>query len=207
MQKPWSYTPICRFLQGIWLHTQREDRANTFSLCLPWETIAAVMMHYKNTKVNVCSSDGDTDFFDIVTDGLQRDTLAPYRFIICLRTSDVDRFNERKWPYTGKGKKQTIPCTNYYGCGLHWWHSVSCKYTQNNFPDHHYIYTDGSKQGIQVGFVAIFQIQELFKHFLNDSSIYSAEVTAIDLAMNIIANHKSSKFIIYSDSKSVLQAL
>ena len=25
--------------------------------------------------------------------------------------------------------------------------------------------------------------------------------------MNIIANHKSSKFIIYSDSKSVLQAL
>ena len=32
-------------------------------------------------------------------------------------------------------------------------------------------------------------------------------VTAIDLAMNIVANHKSSKFIIHSDSKSVLQAL
>ena len=41
----------------------------------------------------------------------------------------------------------------------------------------------------------------------NESSIYSAEVIAIDLAMNIIANHKSSKFIIYSNFKSVLQAL
>ena len=33
------------------------------------------------------------------------------------------------------------------------------------------------------------------------------ELTAIDLAMNIIADHKSSKFIIYSDSKSDLLAL
>ena len=60
---------------------------------------------------------------------------------------------------------------------------------------------------MKVGCVAVFQNQELLKHVTNDSSIYSAEVIAIDLAMNIIANHKSSKFIIYSDSKSVLQAL
>ena len=78
---------------------------------------------------------------------------------------------------------------------------------QNNFPDHHHIYTDGSKQGIKVGCAAVFQNQELLKRLPNESSIYSAEVIAIDLAMNIIANHKSSKFIIYSDSKSVLQAL
>ena len=39
-----------------------------------------------------------------------------------------------------------------------------------------------------------------------ESSIYSAELTAIDFPMNIIANHKSSKFIIYSDSKSVFLA-
>ena len=37
--------------------------------------------------------------------------------------------------------------------------------------------------------------------------IYSAEAIAINLAMNIIANLKSSKFIIYSDFKSVLPAL
>ena len=78
---------------------------------------------------------------------------------------------------------------------------------QNNFSDHHHIYTDGSKQGMKVGCVAVFQNQELSKGLPNESSIYSAKAIAIDLAMNIIANHKSSKFIIYSDSKSVLQAL
>ena len=77
---------------------------------------------------------------------------------------------------------------------------------QNNFPNHHHIYTDGSKQEMKVGCVAIFQNQELLKRLPSESSIYSAEVIAIDLVMNIIANHKSSKFIIYSDSKSVLQA-
>ena len=60
---------------------------------------------------------------------------------------------------------------------------------------------------MKVGCVAILQNQELLKRLPNESSIYCAEVTAIDLAMNIIANHKSSKFIIYSDSKSMLLTL
>ena len=50
---------------------------------LPKETIAAIMMLYKNTKVNVRSLDGDTDYFNIVVGELQGDTLAPYLFIIC----------------------------------------------------------------------------------------------------------------------------
>ena len=61
--------------------------------------------------------------------------------------------------------------------------------------------------GMKVGCAAVFQNQELLKRLPNESSIYSAEVIAVDLAMNIIANHKSSKFIICSDSKSVFQAL
>ena len=40
------------------------------------------MMLYKNTKVKVCSPDGDTDYFDIVASVLQGDTLALYLFII-----------------------------------------------------------------------------------------------------------------------------
>ena len=56
---------------------------------LPKETVAAIMILYINTKVH--SSDGDTDYFDIVAGVLQGDTLAPYLFIICqdyvLRTS------------------------------------------------------------------------------------------------------------------------
>ena len=42
------------------------------------------MMLYKNTKVKICSLNGDTDYFDIVAGVLQRYTLAPYLFIICL---------------------------------------------------------------------------------------------------------------------------
>ena len=42
------------------------------------------MMLYKNRKEMVCLPDGNTEFFDIVTRVLQRDTLAPYIFIICL---------------------------------------------------------------------------------------------------------------------------
>ena len=48
-------------------------------------------------KVKVRSSDGDTDYFDIVADVLQGDTLAPYFFIICLgymfRTS-IDKMKD-----------------------------------------------------------------------------------------------------------------
>ena len=51
---------------------------------LPKETVAAIMMLYRNTKVKVRSPDGDTDYFDIVAGILQGDTLAPYLFIICL---------------------------------------------------------------------------------------------------------------------------
>ena len=70
-----------------------------------------------------------------------------------------------------------------------------------------HIHTDGSKQGIKVGCAAIFQNQELLKDLPNELSTYCAEITAIDLFKSIIANHKSSKFIIYKDSKSVLLAL
>ena len=42
------------------------------------------MILHKNTKVKVRSPDGDTDFFDIVVGVLQRNTLAPYLFIICI---------------------------------------------------------------------------------------------------------------------------
>ena len=51
---------------------------------LPKETVAAIMMLYRNTKVEVHSPDGDIDYFDIVAGVLQGDTLASYLFIICL---------------------------------------------------------------------------------------------------------------------------
>ena len=51
---------------------------------LPKENDAAIMMLYKNAKLNVHSPDVDTHNFDIVAGVLQGDTLAPYLFIICL---------------------------------------------------------------------------------------------------------------------------
>ncbi len=43
---------------------------------IPKETVAAIMILYRNTKVKVRSLDGDTDYFEIVAGVLQRDTLS-----------------------------------------------------------------------------------------------------------------------------------
>ena len=87
---------------------------------LPKETVVAIILPYKNTKVKVCLSDGDTDYFDIVAGVLQEDTLAPYLFIIGLdyvrRTSvDITKDNGFK---LAKEKKQKKTRVNNYGCGL-----------------------------------------------------------------------------------------
>ena len=42
------------------------------------------MIQFNNTIAKVCSPDGETDYLKIETGVLQRDTLAPYLFIICL---------------------------------------------------------------------------------------------------------------------------
>ena len=112
---------ICRILEGVRTKnlkatilfvdfTKAFDSINRgkveqilFAYSLPKETIAAIMTLYRNTKVKVCSPDGDTDYFDIVAGVLQGDTLAPYFFIICLdyvlRTS-IDKIKENSFNLT-----------------------------------------------------------------------------------------------------------
>ena len=51
---------------------------------LPDETVTAIMMLYRNTKVKVRSLNGDTDYFDIVAGVLQGVKLVPYLLIIWL---------------------------------------------------------------------------------------------------------------------------
>ena len=64
------------------------------------ETIAAITILCRNTKVKVHSPDGDTEYFDIVAGVLQGDTLTLYLFIICLdyvlRTS-IDKIRENSF--------------------------------------------------------------------------------------------------------------
>ena len=69
---------------------------------LPEETVTAIMMLYSKIKVKVHLPDGDTDFFDIVANVLQGDTLVPYLFIICLDYvlwTSVELI-KRKWLYS-----------------------------------------------------------------------------------------------------------
>ena len=56
------------------------------------ETVAAIMMLNKNTKVKVHSPDGDIEFFDIVTGVLQGDAISPIPVYYQpkLRASNVD---------------------------------------------------------------------------------------------------------------------
>ena len=75
---------------------------------IPKETVAAIPIPYRNTKVKVRSPDGDR-IFDIVAGVLQGDTLAPYLFIICLdyvlRTS-IDKIRENGFELTKKRSRR-----------------------------------------------------------------------------------------------------
>ena len=76
---------------------------------LPKETVAAITILYRITKVKVCSPDGDIEYFDIVARALQGDMLAPYLFIICLdyvfRTS-IDKIRENGFKMTKKRSRR-----------------------------------------------------------------------------------------------------
>ena len=117
---------------NLWLHTQREDGAIGLAYGLPKETVAAKMMLYKNTKAKVHSLDRDTDYLNIVVGVLQRYTLAPYLFIICLDYvlwASIDLMNENGFKLERKEAEDTPRYTNY-GHEPRRWHSASGKYTR-----------------------------------------------------------------------------
>ena len=67
------------------------------------------MILYRNITVKVRSSDGDTDYFDIVAGVLQGDTLAPYLFIICLDYvlwTLIDKIIENSFELTKKSSRR-----------------------------------------------------------------------------------------------------
>ena len=72
---------------------------------IPKETVAAITIPYRNTKVKVRSPDGDTEYFDIVAGVLQGDMLAPYLFIICLDYV-LDKIRENGFELTKKRSRR-----------------------------------------------------------------------------------------------------
>ena len=94
---------------------------------LPNETVAAIMMLYKNTKVP--SLDGDKVYFDIVSGVLQRDTLTTYIFIIYLVyvfRKSIDNMKDNVFKQT-KERSRRYPPTNNYAKRQQRWQSASAK--------------------------------------------------------------------------------
>ena len=92
---------------------------------------------------------------------------------------------------------KTHPCT--YIEKFH--HIVS------HYPEHLHIFTDGSKDHSRTPCAAVLNKIIHKKALPMESSIFTAEVCAIDLALNIISRDKHNKFIIFSDSLFVLTSL
>ena len=73
------------------------------------ETVAAIMILYRNTKVKVCSPDGDTEYFDVVAGVLQGDTLVLYlliiRLVYVIRTS-IDTIKDNGFELTKRRSKR-----------------------------------------------------------------------------------------------------
>ena len=85
---------------------------------------------------------------------------------------------------------------------------IKFKEIAENFSEYEQIFTDGSKQGERVGAAALFLNGAQKSIRLPDkSSIYSAELRALLLALELIEGSVKKQFIIFSDSLSAMQAL
>nr|XP_012137700.1 PREDICTED: uncharacterized protein LOC105662116 [Megachile rotundata] len=75
----------------------------------------------------------------------------------------------------------------------------------SNYPDFTNIYTDGSENNYGTG-AAVFTQEETSSYGLHPyDSIYTAETYAILSALNLINRSPQSKFIIFSDSLSIIR--
>ena len=79
----------------------------------------------------------------------------------------------------------------------------------SKFKGYHLIYTDGSKQEFRAASAACDKNNFKIERLLDHASIFSAELNAIHLALDLIETDYEStgNFVICSDSKSSLQAL
>ena len=94
-------------------------------------------------------------------------------------------------------KNETNPCTfkNEYGA------------LKDRYRDHIPIFTDGSKEGNKVGYAVHTEYGDLTGALHGRASIFTAEARALTRALDWIKVSGHRKFIIFSDSKSCLQAM
>jgi ribonuclease HI len=77
----------------------------------------------------------------------------------------------------------------------------------SSYPDRQAIYTDGSKVGDRVACAAVSNTTTYNRRLPDGASIYSAELTAILLALDLAKRDRSTKFFICTDSLSSLEAI
>ena len=79
---------------------------------------------------------------------------------------------------------------------------------QNRYKNYQQVYTDGSKEDSKVGCALISGNHSNMQHIPDDSSIFTAEAKAVDLALDFITTcDTNNKFIIFSNSLPVLKAM
>ena len=79
---------------------------------------------------------------------------------------------------------------------------------QSHYTEYQHIYTDGSKDGEKVGCAFLYGNHFSSLRIPDGSSVFTAEAKAIDLALDFIDScFLHDKFLIFSDSLSVLKAL
>ena len=79
---------------------------------------------------------------------------------------------------------------------------------QSRYTEYQHIYTDGSKDGEKVGCAFLYGNHFSTLRIPDGSSVFTAEAKAIDLALDFIDScFLHDKFLIFSDSLSVLKAL
>lgn len=79
---------------------------------------------------------------------------------------------------------------------------------KEKYPNHIHIYTDGSKQNDATASATV--LNKSIKKQSNlpkETSIFSGEIYALTLALNLISNNKNPKYIIFSDSLFALKAI
>ena len=79
---------------------------------------------------------------------------------------------------------------------------------QSRYKNYQQIYTDGSKEDSKVGCADISGNHSNMQRIPDDSSIFTAEAEAVDLALDFIRTCDANiKCILFSDSLSVLKAM
>ena len=78
---------------------------------------------------------------------------------------------------------------------------------RSEFSHHIEIYTDGSKDGIRTAAAVAIPNSVKTARLSHNASIFTAEIHALDMALDIIRHTKSKDYVVFSDSLFSLQAI